>query len=362
MCPWHLLKRVVWQIMKIPTYRRGLSSNLDGILDDKFNFTDEVLPRISEVYDDDANLIGYVCPDVTTNNPDLPDIEIVFYIDLSFPSNQEEDLALRYIQLELLKELAERYQIILDKKGCINPPLDNDSSWLVKITSGVEDFVRETTFDKCRNLEFDVATQDCFVYQAKVTGQSLGWSKELDDVEVVIENVLTGDDAQALTAGTEYQVEFLGIPKFSTDGENDDGRNNLDDPSNINEESSTGFFQNKKNLTYIGGLLVAAFCLASIGIVFVLWRRRRQTKAAIEKNRRDAAADDDMDMGSSYKDQFMGVHNSRRGKASSNYLTNIPSSYANMYPDNDSDADSWAQTDGTIGSLELQLEPITAEI
>jgi len=26
------------------------------------------------------------------------------------------------------------------------------------------------------------------------------------------------------------------------------------------------------------------------------------------------------------------------------------------------DVDSWAQTEGTIGSLELQLEPITAEV
>ena len=29
---------------------------------------------------------------------------------------------------------------------------------------------------------------------------------------------------------------------------------------------------------------------------------------------------------------------------------------------NDVDTDSWAQTEGTIGSLELQLEPITAEV
>ena len=27
-----------------------------------------------------------------------------------------------------------------------------------------------------------------------------------------------------------------------------------------------------------------------------------------------------------------------------------------------SEADSWAQTDGTIGSLEIQLEPVTAEV
>jgi hypothetical protein len=45
------------------------------------------------------------------------------------------------------------------------------------------------------------------------------------------------------------------------------------------------------------------------------------------------------------------------GSLFTNRESNGPASLAD-----DSDADSWAQTDGTIGSLELQLEPITAEV
>jgi len=37
-------------------------------------------------------------------------------------------------------------------------------------------------------------------------------------------------------------------------------------------------------------------------------------------------------------------------------------SFNNSVDGNDSDVDSWAQTEGTIGSLELQLDPITAEV
>jgi hypothetical protein len=71
------------------------------------------------------------------------------------------------------------------------------------------------------------------------------------------------------------------------------------------------------------------------------------------------------DLGNSFKDQLMGVYGgggSSVSKRSNGGLTGsvlFPAAYS---VDGDSDADSWAQTDGTIGSLELQLEPITAEV
>jgi hypothetical protein len=79
------------------------------------------------------------------------------------------------------------------------------------------------------------------------------------------------------------------------------------------------------------------------------------------------------DLGTSFKDQLMGVHGSRGGNnlnipvgAASN-SSKRGSQLGSLFPathslDGDSDADSWAQTDGTIGSLEIGLEPLTAEI
>ena len=67
------------------------------------------------------------------------------------------------------------------------------------------------------------------------------------------------------------------------------------------------------------------------------------------------------DLGNSFKDQLMGVH----GRSSQNKMNmNHPFGmhHGSVDAASESDADSWAQTDGTIGSLELQLEPITAEV
>lgn len=79
------------------------------------------------------------------------------------------------------------------------------------------------------------------------------------------------------------------------------------------------------------------------------------------------------DLGTSFKDQLMGVHGSRGGSGSNLNLPIAANSskrggqLGSLFPatqsvDGDSDADSWAQTDGTIGSLEIGLEPITAEV
>jgi hypothetical protein len=76
----------------------------------------------------------------------------------------------------------------------------------------------------------------------------------------------------------------------------------------------------------------------------------------------------DDNLGASLKDQLMGIHGSLGG-SKGNALNHPPNrgTFGSLFPstqsvDGDSDADSWAQTDGTIGSLEIGLEPITAEI
>lgn len=73
-----------------------------------------------------------------------------------------------------------------------------------------------------------------------------------------------------------------------------------------------------------------------------------------------------MDLGNTLKGQMMGLHGgetSSKQRSPSRFLRPLAS--ADLYEeldDEQDDVDSWAQTDGTIGSLELQLEPITAEV
>jgi hypothetical protein len=60
------------------------------------------------------------------------------------------------------------------------------------------------------------------------------------------------------------------------------------------------------------------------------------------------------DLGNSMKNELFNIHG-RAADQRRQYGIGIEET-------SDSDADSWAQTDGTIGSLEQQLEPITAEV
>jgi len=84
-----------------------------------------------------------------------------------------------------------------------------------------------------------------------------------------------------------------------------------------------------------------------------------------------------MDLGNTFKSQLMDVHGNSSKKCGPlgagspikqhKRLKGSSGAYFHqLHDDGDNesndDADSWAQTDGTIGSLELQLEPITAEV
>ena len=85
---------------------------------------------------------------------------------------------------------------------------------------------------------------------------------------------------------------------------------------------------------------------------------RKTMGAAFPKNKMT------FDLGTSFKDQLMGVHAPQKGARPSDHM--LGGRYGvgrGMSSDGaESDADSWAQTDGTIGSLEGHLEPITAEV
>eukprot|EP00536_Pseudo-nitzschia_multiseries_P013243 jgi/Psemu1/309745/fgenesh1_kg.551_\ len=93
-----------------------------------------------------------------------------------------------------------------------------------------------------------------------------------------------------------------------------------------------------------------------------------------------------MDLGNTLKGQLMGLHGNTSRKLPScgplggnggptkqhkrlgSHTKGSSTAYFHQLHDDgdneshDDDMDSWAQTDGTIGSLELQLEPITAEV
>jgi hypothetical protein len=371
--------------------------------------------------------------------------------------------------------------------------------------------------DGCRKLEPNPDTQDCNFYEVTLHGSYIGDTENFEDVVAFLERTINSTSlVEGLNAGQDppmYQTAFLGVPITDPNNPNiNDGRDNLKDPVNIETEvtsSTSSYNDNRQTITIVGGLLVAAFGIAFVCIMYILWKRRqayiesrdlalrngtdpdlddglgtfhpnaeKKTQGSIggrggggsstgggsrpgiepynsshtdvdedmynhmdkddimidlEQSQqqqqhpsqnlnnisRDSSLylpDEDMtdgpnnhddtenggdaantsktslgdlnsmppspmstshpngrmhfDLGSSFKDQLMGLH----GNNGNNHKRNAPRMVSGlMYPpsqsmgpsssvDGDSDADSWAQTDGTIGSLELQLEPITAEV
>jgi hypothetical protein len=354
----------------------------------------------SQVFNDNNELIGFQCSRVMENNPSLVDIPLLFYIDMKFPKGSES-VAKRRVQTELLMAIARDFRITTGK-ACTDPP-QNGISWLVSIKSDTEQLQEDDTFPECRELEFVEATEDCFVYSFELTGNVLT-GKTMPDVEAVIESLFVNQ--VETTLGSDFGVNFLGIPEYE-DGAGDKTLNIP--PSNLEGSEQGNNPMNRQTITIVGGFLVAAFCLATAGILLVLYRRRKITQLKEQELERSPkqhfshdTEDEDydnevpdqhlhaLDLGNSFNQQVLAAHtpnnpntNNPANRGPAKYLTNVNPNqgpYSHFYGQqaaagthrrihsNQSDlmsqstVDSWAQTNATIGSLELQMEPITGEI
>lgn len=210
----------------------------------------------------------------------------------------------------------------------------------------------------------------------------------------------------SLTAGSQVQVGFLGKPEID---ETADPRDQVANPPASIKEAPKSTEPDDDRFTVLGAILVTLFVLAFVGIIFIVYRRRQKylreqedvelalSKSDLNYDTRGtgiseeddeeqprnhlaaATTSDDLsslggaksnteefpnnitfDLGNSFKDQLMGVHGSQRQRTAG--AGGLPALGSGDGASDASDADSWAQTEGTIGSLELQLEPITAEV
>ena len=388
--------------------------------------------------------VGFTCTQLVQNNL-VSETDLVFYFDLSYPeganygeTQQNEKDALDFVQEELLMNLAETYEISSGLR-CSQPPI-GDGSWLVKISSKPSQYSRVQLFgkfaltnaslfvalccgwslsngstsfpalptlliliDTCRELVPEPGDA-CRMYEGIVSASTLGdESQSLPDVAEYIEMVLNSED---FTNNTAYATKYLGKPEVDVTVATGKG-DSLSGVDSIQEQIIAPVKEGRRTVTIVGGLLVAAFCLAFVGLFMILYRRRkkylrdRDIQLAISKSddhhfhHRQTSSDegpgktlepqttsedlaenledDDsrdnpieypnnitFDLGHSFKDQLMGVHG--RSAAHKSHLMNPFGRQSSIDAASESDADSWAQTDGTIGSLELQLEPITAEV
>jgi len=270
---------------------------------------------------------------------------------------------------------------------------------------------------------YEAHMRGSYIGKFKTDNDGIPFSDAVAKIEELISGPLAGE-IHAKIGGilglSNYQTAFLGVPVPSTNpnfqGGADQGRDVLNDPVNIKTgvESSYSAQSNRKTITVVGGLLVACFTIAFALLGYILYNRRRSyreekeiSEADLDDHVEDGGRvyevdtgdshdmDDDesqsldhhqaedhydepmhdpedeypnlpmsaeaiqMDLGNTLKGQMMGGY--RAGGATTNSRLFSPELERGEDPDLD-ESDSWAQTDGTIGSLELQLEPITAEV
>lgn len=248
----------------------------------------------------------------------------------------------------------------------------------------------------------------------------IGALEELVDGPKIVEEIYRKEGKILLDQNPSYQTAFVGFPQNPDNpnfqGGADQGRDTLKEPTNIKTAIDSSEYQlsNRKTITVVGGLLVACFSIAFLLVGYILFQRRRSYHRNLseeesydleregeagaevgrhyhpdkhqEYDRENEATEDDgfdvddqvpmeqprrddssmsaeaiqMDLGNHFKGQVMGHNQMSTAPFGATHKFAAPI-YSSDETEPD-DADSWAQTDGTIGSLDLQLEPITAEV
>lgn len=179
---------------------------------------------------------------------------------------------------------------------------------------------------------------------------------------------------------------------------NTPGRDDL--PPAISLPEGYNSAEQKNTFTTVGVTILVGLLVTLIGVIFVIVRRRRRVRAlnahqsleddgnsvddiqqdakgsrdldgdiAVNENREDIALPNDLtlpdhhdtccdgyqfDLGGWMKSELIGVHGEDAIRASP--------SRGEQPEEIDSDNDSWAQTEATLGSLELRLDPNEAEV
>lgn len=232
------------------------------------------------------------------------------------------------------------------------------------------------------------ASENCVVVRGQVTALPVGTST---DNSFIVTSIAQAIQSGTVTKGTSDRVAFLGttLDQSSLGSTTGSGSDTI---ASIGAQNQSTTDHGGRSITILGGFLVAGFCFLLMGVSYFLYQRRkryvtaRDVELALSKSdsmveheahtlQQDAMSDDMADgtahsltgsngshapdLSQSLRNEMMGVH----ARHTDFMNSSIPRSMDDISDaGSGSDADSWAQTDGTIGSLELQLDPITAEV
>jgi hypothetical protein len=340
-------------------------------------------------YNDAGTLVGYSCALLTSPGNTYDPVKVPYYYDLVYPCSTTDVKGKQAIENDLLTSTASLLRMLdADSSGCLVPP-PGSAPWIARIDGNpLDEF--ETTFD-CLKARLTPG-QCCSVVRGAMTMYPIG-AYNLDDLKGLL--ALQLDDNQFDVFYTHYlgaEVEYS-------------PESGMDAVAPAIRASEVASLEPKgKNITVVGGFVAGSLVASFVGVLLILMQRRRRylhskdTELALSRSEDGgkmhitvisdvntfedslgpppppppastdpySPGEDDhyksykFDLGDSFKNEIAGKYGIPSGMVGPTSMA-VVAPYP-MEETSDSEVDSWAQTDGTVGSLEERLEEITAEI
>jgi hypothetical protein len=322
------------------------------------------------------------------------------FYDLVYPCTMPKQNAVKYIAETLLNDAALAWNLLPEGVACME---FQDSypykTWIFGVANGNHTLI--TDFG-CQKLSVPNPEICCQVVRAEMKfTPSGGYNKT--SFEQFVAGKLNSDELTASFPSIKTAAIAPAFPDVAP--QNEDPRDNLDPPIPVSsvkaqQENSP---ESDRDISVVGGFVITGLVAAFLGLIFILVRRRRVHKQATAQDEGDlndirvtvlsdgdasfpnvdspflqevyistvdlAEEDEDdpyspknmgayqFDLGQSFKNNVMGTYFPQNAPTS----MHVVAPYA-LDDTSDSEVDSWAQTEGTVGSLEERLEEITAEI
>jgi hypothetical protein len=322
-------------------------------------------------------------------------IEVSSYYDMLYPCNEDPERIMNAIAPTVLTNIAEYFELLPDGTVCTIPntlkPL-----WVIGISSYPSDAMVKNV--ECQKLEANSTSASCCgVVHAPMTFWWTDRDYQRNDILDVLSVEFNSPKATAAVQSENVKIQYVGA---YMEGTGEDVQGNMPPVIPASEgPKAEGSSKSGNQMTMTGVIVLVALILVVLAAGFVVIVQRRSKKRG---NNQDSLAKSDdthsdgptleVDVMSdgcdypsnsqqqmqplpySFEDDMANTPNSYTFDLANSMKLDVLGTYSGLptcmavvppYPmeeTSDSEVDSWAQTDGTVGSLEDRLEEITAEI
>jgi hypothetical protein len=368
--------------------------------------------------DEQDRVTSYTCDSSIVSIDTFIPFETPYVYELVYPCLDPQEDTIKDVSEKLLTAAATAYRILPPGNGCVEPPgvyvpggardEDEDMNWIGATYSLTESVVVPDY--ACANfMATSTGGECCVVVEGSLAFLPSGGYDEQEFTKFVASTL----NRNSFSSGESFQTSFLAAAIDYTYSPKENARDQFGlEGEGGNTNVITGIGGNVQpaqaddsKVTVMGGALLSGLVVAALGVFFVIFRRRKNAHSYDDDDLEANTSKTDMggmhnvetqetlqldahvlsdsvtrshdhynvdSPGQEYEYHF-DLSNTMKNDVLSTY-GHYPTSMAVVAPypmsgemsvevsEDGSAADSWAQTDATVGSLEDRLGEITAEI